>query len=528
MPAPATGAGTPVDLSSVAASDDQYVDSAPTSDEPFQRYDVRVSKVRGAKTVSLSWEGKVAADRVAVLSVWNVETQEWTEVASARGTDGADTTLVGRTRLGPTIDGDVVHLLVEARDPFDEVPSTPDEAFENPDDYSFSIAWITDTQYLSQGGAAGEARYGDAYAAMTQWVADNAADRKIVYSAHTGDVINNWQVTGRNEPLARSEYVFASGKMATLDAAVPNGVTPGNHDNKTGSNNDLFNEFFPPDAFDAAEAVVSTGEDGEGYYGGPWQTGDNHNHYDLVEAGGVKLLFLYLGYGVKPEEVAWANQVLAEHRDRKAVVLTHSYLEPSNAPDGRGGELTSDDGQTIFDDVVLPNPNVFLTLSGHTHGVGLNIKRDVGAKGHVVVEMLANQQFYELLDDGERRVGHLRLLQVDLTRGRIVSGRLLPATTTSTRMNSTPGRAGLPRWPTSSSSRSTCPAGRPRCARTRSGWRCIQHGDRHVDGESGGEAAIHWSGLAAQQVRLVREGDRPAGLHLAESSVFAFTTGSGS
>ena len=41
--------------------------------------------------------------------------------------------------------------------------------------------------------------------------------------------------------------------MATVDAAVPNGVTPGNHDNKTGSNNDLFNEFFPPARYDAAE-----------------------------------------------------------------------------------------------------------------------------------------------------------------------------------------------------------------------------------------------------------------------------------
>ena len=167
--------------------------------------------------------------------------------------------------------------------------------------------------------------------------------------------------------------------------------------------------------------------------------------------------------------------MLAEHRDRKAVVLTHSYLEPSNAPDGRGGELTSDDGQTIFDEVVLPNPNVFLTLSGHTHGVGLNIKRDVGAKGHVVVEMLANQQFYELLENGERRVGHLRLLQVDLTRGRISVNSYSPyRLRPQRRRSSTPGRAGsTPRRPTSSSSRSTCPAGRPRCARTRSGWRSV-------------------------------------------------------
>ena len=44
----------------------------------------------------------------------------------------------------------------------------------------------------------------------------------------------------------------------------------------------------------------------------------------------------------------------------------------------------------------MPNQNVFLTLSGHVHGVGLNIKRDVGVKGRTVVEMVANHQFFEI------------------------------------------------------------------------------------------------------------------------------------
>jgi hypothetical protein len=151
VPAPATNTGELVDPQAVAAADDVYVESAPTSDSPFQRYDVRVTKVRGAKHVDLSWEGRVAADREVFLSVWNVEAQQWTEVARGRGSDESDTSLVGRTRLGPTIDGDVVHVLVEARDSFDQIPSTADEAFEDPDDYDFAVSWNTDTQYLSLG-----------------------------------------------------------------------------------------------------------------------------------------------------------------------------------------------------------------------------------------------------------------------------------------------------------------------------------------------------------------------------------------
>lgn len=66
---------------------------------------------------------------------------------------------------------------------------------------------------------------------------------------------------------------------------------------------------------------------------------------------------------------------------------------------------------------MLPNENVFLTLSGHTHGVALNIKRDVGEPGRTVVEMLANYQFFEV--GGQRRTGHMRLLQFDVDRSEI-------------------------------------------------------------------------------------------------------------
>ena len=421
VPAPAAGAGTPVDPAAVAASDDIYVTSELTGDAPYQRYDVKVSKVRGAKLVDLSWEGRVAADRDAVLSVWDVSLQAWKEVVSGRGSDTTDTTLVGTTRLGPAIDGDVVHVLVEARDPFAAVPSTPNQAFEEPDDYQLALAWMTDTQYLSQGAfldPKDDDVFAETYRSINKWIRDNAQLRHIVYAAHTGDIINSWQSTSTDLNRAKGEFNFASETMAILDnGLMPNGVLPGNHDNKTGADNGLYNEFFGPSRYEALEAVAPKGDDGEGFYGGPWQPGDNQNHYDLVEAGGVKLILLHFGYLVKDDEIAWANQVLAEHRDRAAVLLTHSYLLPSRAPDATGSELTTQDGRDLFDKVVVPNHNVFLTLSGHVHGMGLNIKRDVGVKGRTVVEMVANTQFFEI--NGVRRLGYLRLLQLDTQRGEL-------------------------------------------------------------------------------------------------------------
>ena len=528
VPAPATGAGTPVDVAAATSADGFYAESAPTSDSPFQRYDVRVSRVRGAKTVDLSWEGRVAADREVVLSVWNVEAQKWTEVAASSGTDGADTTLVGRTRLGPTIDGDVVHVLVEARDTFAAIPSTSFRTFEDPATYDFAVAWLTDTQYLSQGATGPPTTappYANTFAAMTKWVKDNVAARKIVYSAHTGDVINNWQVTSEDEPRARREFDFASKMMAVLDAGgVPNGIAPGNHDNKTGTDNTLFNEYFGPARYDAAEDIAPTGEDGEGYYGAPWQPGDNQNHFDLVEVAGQKLILLYLGYFAQPEELAWANEVLAEYRDRSAVVLTHSYLRPSMTADGRGGELTLDDGVDIYEQVVVPNENVFLVLSGHTHGVGLNIKRDVGVKGHVVVEMLANHQFFEL-PNGQRRVGHLRLLQFDLD-GRVSVNTYSPILNdhNAVEFDTQPGRQYV-----ESADEFVIPVdlpGRSTSLRTDAIGVAVRTNTviGTADIASGGTAEVTWSGLAAGTRYGWYARATDAGGFSAESSAFTVTT----
>ena len=82
--------------------------------------------------------------------------------------------------------------------------------------------------------------------------------------------------------------------------------------------------------------------------------------------------------------------------------------------------------------MVADNPNVFLILAGHEHGVGTNVKPNVGEIDHGVVELLADYQFYTVSADrlGLTDVGgylptdqlqfgasFLRLLQIDVDRG---------------------------------------------------------------------------------------------------------------
>jgi hypothetical protein len=192
--------------------------------------------------------------------------------------------------------------------------------------------------------------------------------------------------------------------MAILeDADHPYGVTPGNHDNKWGRENTLYNEYFPATRMDQFP-----------WWGGSWRDGDNTNHYDVIEAGGAEFLMIYLGYYAADEAIDWANQVIEAHPDHNVVFATHEYLNAAGVlTDPTGPGRWTAQGQRFFDEIVLPNDNVFLVLAGHFHGVALNIKRDVGGvDGRVVVEMLANYSLF--WDEGLRDTGFLRLLQVDL------------------------------------------------------------------------------------------------------------------
>ncbi|MEK8108455.1 hypothetical protein NKG94_32685 [Micromonospora sp. M12] len=122
---------------------------------------------------------------------------------------------------------------------------------------------------------------------------------------------------------------------------------------------------------------------------------DNQNNYLLFSAGGLDFVAVGLSYGVTPAEAKWADSIFKRYRDRNGIMLSHDYLKPSANPDGRGADFSAPDGSPLFKQVVETNPNVFLVLAGHEHGVGTNLKSKIGVTlSHDVVELLADYQFY--------------------------------------------------------------------------------------------------------------------------------------
>ncbi|UMG91149.1 LamG-like jellyroll fold domain-containing protein [Nocardioides sp. TF02-7] len=424
--------------------DDGETTASPTSgDIPFQRFDVEVDGAAAGRRVV--WSGTVDPARSVALRAWRTDTERWVELASARGNAEGETVLAGLLRHEAFVDDGVVHVMVTGVDPFaddlaprDERATADKDRFEEPGDYDFSFAHFTDTQYLAEGAGGGtyddwdgvqepsdvmleeeRALWAAAYESSTQWIADNADERKIAYTAHSGDIIENEY----NDPLATGpdgnllwpgldeqavrEYEFTSEAQARLDdAGVVNQVVAGNHDNQLGratGPDSRFNEYYGPDRYyDASQAWPegasyhawdeTTDEQGNTVTRGR----DNQNNYVLFSAGGLDFVAVGLSYGVTQEEADWASSVFERFPDRNGILISHAYIAPSTAPDGRGAGF-SVDGSRLYDEVVLDNPNVFLVLAGHEHGVGTNLKTDIGATvAHNVVELLADYQFYKV------------------------------------------------------------------------------------------------------------------------------------
>lgn len=427
-------------VDSLRPLDGRTIDTPSGRDVVFQRYDLTLGTTE--QTPTLRWEGSIDPARVVVLRVWDKAGQKWVALTSSRGEAGHSTVLTAQLDAQYR-DGNTVYVLVTGEDPFADDLSPRDSSaqndkdrFEDPNSYDFSIAHFTDTQYLTEGAAGGtyndwdgkdepsdvetaeeQAIWAAAYRNETQWIADNAAGRKIAYAAHTGDIIEN----DYYDPLAKNpdgslqrpglnaevdkELALASSYQEILDKnGVVNQVIAGNHDNQLGAETGPDSRFSKMFSADRYHQLATSWPAGTEYHAWDERTNpdgsvtpgkDNQNNYVLYSAGGLDFVAVGLSYGVTPEEAKWADSIFKRYKDRNGILLSHDYLKPSANPDGRDAAFSAPDGSPLYKQVVENNPNVFLVLAGHEHGVGTNLKTKIGVTvAHDVVELLADYQFY--------------------------------------------------------------------------------------------------------------------------------------
>ena len=369
-------------------------------DFPYQRLAIDATALEPGDV--LSWTGTTEPRHELRLSVWNAGA--WRQVGVASSRDGA-VQIEGRLAEGDVRDGLLTVLIQDAPRTVATLAENPDGMLDDPGSYDLAISHITDTQYLTES-------YPDVYAQLASWIADNAGDRKIEFATHTGDLVQNWVDPDQDEQRARREFAVASSVQNILeDAGVRTSVLPGNHDNKRGVSNALWNEYFGPARYADAPG-----------YGGSIAPDDNSANFSTFESSGARFLMLSLPYAYADRELTWAEAVIADHPDYNVIISTHEHVTPKTTEQGAGHSNNSrwvSHAQWLWDRLIVPNRNVVLVLSGHFHGLGQITTENVGGvSGHTVVELLADYQEFRT-HTGERATGFQRLLQLDLASGTV-------------------------------------------------------------------------------------------------------------
>lgn len=265
-----------------------------------------------------------------------------------------------------------------------------------------ALVVLPDTQFYA-------CAYREIFEQQTQWVAAQQAALEIGAVLHTGDIVDS--------DIA-AQWQIAADSFKLLMPDVPFLVTTGNHDLSPGRHT-LFPRYFGS----AELARFPNGAD-------CFEPGAVDNSYAVVRLADRDWLLIGLEFGPRDQPVAWAAQVLEQHRDLPAILFTHAYLysdgtrydrarmphQPYHPDDyAQTPEQGINDGEDLWQKLVLPHENVRLVLSGHVIPDGLARSTASRPSGSLVHQVLANYQHCDLCPcaEVEGGGGYLRLLQFE-------------------------------------------------------------------------------------------------------------------
>jgi hypothetical protein len=272
------------------------------------------------------------------------------------------------------------------------------------DPNAFTIIALPDTQVYSK-------KFPEIFRAQTEWIKANKDALNIACVVHEGDI------TGGSSD---AEWQAADAAMRVLDGVVPYCLAMGNHDygGPKPRNAAAFNKYFGPDRFQD-----------QPWYGGHFEKG-NENAWYTFRAAGMDFLVLCLEFGPRDKVLEWAGKIVAEHKDRRVIVVTHCYAYSDDTRVGKGDKWNPhdygwpcNDGDELWEKFGRKHPNIFLVLSGHILNDGAGRLTSVGDNGNRVHELLANYQT-------KGRSGLLRILTFLPASNRIEVRTYSPVTKT--------------------------------------------------------------------------------------------------
>lgn len=366
---------------------------------PYQLFTVEVPEGAGDDfTARIQWSGSANAEARVGLHVLDVRAGDWEEVDEHLTTGGAPTDFE-LDALVPAADhvrDGRITVLVQHSEGFttagqsqrgDQVPAYSAKGVTPRDQYDFTVAWESDTQYYNQNP--------DFYKhqrAIHDFLLAQRSHLDLQYLMHTGDIVNDWDQPAQWE---RADVAYRD----LDDAGIPYSVLAGNHDVGHHRNDyGAYGRWF-----------------GEARYADkPWYGGSHENNrgsYNLVSADGIDLMVVTMGWGAGDAQIRWMNRVIADHPERKVVINLHEFMLTT----GGLGPVP----QRIMDEVVTPNANVIAVGSGHYHDAYTRLD-EMDDDGDGVADRTVYSMLFDYQGLPEGGLGYLRLLHFDNVGGRIV------------------------------------------------------------------------------------------------------------
>jgi len=334
------------------------------------------------------------------------------DASAARDTESFDTTMPvdassGNADMGQPDAATVGPLDIGAGP---DVEQSPDGSTSTPPDAGLdaggqapppaTIIVLPDTQYYASS-------YPSVFNGQTAWIVAQQSVLNIAAVLHVGDIVDSDLTV---------QWTVANPAMRQLDNVVPYDVVPGNHDYSTANRGSMIDNYFAPASM-------------------PWITGTMkpgqiENNYALIDIGPKRWLILGLEFGPRDAVLTWADSVLKTYANYPAILLTHAYLyadgtrydinvggTDSNASNyqywspwyyGFTASEGINDGEAMWQKLVLPNSNVRLVFCGHQTGwARLTSTRPDGTTVH---QMLSDYQWLQGENFG---FGYLRVVQLD-------------------------------------------------------------------------------------------------------------------
>lgn len=231
----------------------------------------------------------------------------------------------------------------------------------------FTVVVLPDTQVYSES-------YPEIFTNQTKWIVENKDELNIVFVVHGGDIVETAYNVSQWDNANYSMSFLEDPIITWLTDGIPYTIIPGNHDDW---GQDLYNEYFGVSRFDGRE-----------YYKGNFPEGSNKNNYAYFSAGGMDFVVIGLNVWPDADELAWADGVLKENTDRRAIVVTHSLLNKYGVRFLDTIPEPAYDTQIIYESL-KNNPNLFMMLCAHKPG---EARRMDIYNGHTIYSLLADYQ----------------------------------------------------------------------------------------------------------------------------------------